>query len=54
MSAFCSFLSSYNILQTDVVAVQKVFYDQHPPFSCEFLGLLVILSFIDRFFLRTV
>jgi hypothetical protein len=31
---FC--LSSYNLLQTQIVAVQKVFYNQHPPFACEF------------------
>ena len=31
---FCS--SSYNLLQTDIIAVQKIFYNQHPPFACEF------------------
>jgi hypothetical protein len=28
--------SSYNLLQTDIIAVQKVFYNQHPPFACKF------------------
>ena len=31
------FLSgTYNLLQTEIIAVQKVFYNQHPPFACEF------------------
>jgi hypothetical protein len=33
----CSVLSElYNLLQINVIAVQKVFYNQHPPFACEF------------------
>ena len=29
---------SYNHLQTEIIAVQKFFYNQHPPFACEFWG----------------
>jgi len=29
-------LSSYNLLQTFVIAVQKVFYNQRPTLACEF------------------
>ena len=45
---FCS--SSYNLLQTDAIAVQKVFYNQHPTFPCGFYGSFrSSFRFIDRF-----
>src|SRR5580658_1211974 len=45
-------LSSYNLLQTQIVAVQKVFYNQHPPFACEFWGFVCSpFWFIDLFLL---
>ena len=25
-----------NLIQTDIIAVQKVFYNQQPPFGCQF------------------
>ena len=31
---FCS--SPYNLLQNNIIAVQNVFYNQNPPFACEF------------------
>jgi hypothetical protein len=32
----CSVCSnSYNLLQTSIIAVQNVFYNQRPPFACE-------------------
>jgi OPT oligopeptide transporter protein len=32
----CSVRALTISLQTDIIAVQKVFYNQHPPFACEF------------------
>jgi hypothetical protein len=39
-------------LQTNIIAAQKVYYNQHPPFACEFYGFFCSpIRFIGRFLL---
>ena len=43
--------NSYKLLQTNIITTQKVFYNQHPPFACEFQGFFLPFLFIDLFLL---